>query len=480
LWFNSENFMEEIMDIPLINTAEEPQMAFWGEDSHMIITKKKTEKVENSQEIDKILTHYESIAKDIWIDYSYFQKTEETPVNFRQSMRQERHRWFPYKEGFSPFFVQSFINRFTDRIDVRILDTFSGVGTTPIQAGLMNYEGIGFDVNPLSSFVSKTKTINLTEFEQKEFCLIIEKFKKSNLTKIANKPLNKTVASYFTDENLSLLLKLKEFYQNIASPFQDLFKLAFLSIIEPLSTHRKDGNGVKKKTNILKIHKFQDETAFKNYVIQFLELFLSDLRGKPIKNNVEFHLKSSLEKESYEGLSFNCVLTSPPYANCFDYSKVYLSELWLGDFFVDEYSQKEFRQKSVRSHVHATWQDRFENKNGSELVNNFIFPYLKTKKLWSNKIPDMIKGYFKDMGQMLENIYPYLEKNSPVGLVVGNSVYDGLPIATDLILCEIGKNMGYEVDKIEVYRKLSASSQQLVKLKNNEYLRESLVVLRKK
>lgn len=428
--------------------------------------------------VEKLLCEYKKIEDKTFIDYNFFQDKQETPVNFKQSMQLERHRWFPYKEGFSPLFVESFINRFTNKRNIKILDVFSGVGTTVLQAGLMGFEGVGFDVNPLSNFIAKTKSISLDIEEQSKFISIIEDFSNATLDFSVEKPDNKTVVSYFSERNIEWLLKLKFFYTQLEDPYQALFKLVFLRIIEPLSTHRKDGNGVKRKTNLAKIQTFTSTEYFKEYVVTFLKLLLEDIKKSPVQNVTTFHLKNSLENSNFEGNTFNAVLTSPPYANCFDYSKVYLSELWLGDFFINANSQKDFRRMSVRSHVHASWKERFGDK-GSEIVNEIVSPYLSTQKLWSNKIPAMLCGYFKDMGQILENLFPILEDGTPIGLVVGNSVYDGIPIATDLLLCEIGERIGYKVEKIEVYRKLTTSSQQLIKVENKEYLRESLVVLRK-
>ncbi len=461
----------------------EQQMRLWGRESFVIDTDKNLQSIDLQDFVignlsDEVVKIYQNIEKKLFVDYSYFQIEQDTPVNFKQSMKLARHRWFPYKEGFSPLFVKSFITRFTDNKNIKILDVFSGVGTTVLQAGLMGFGGVGFDVNPLSNFIAQTKSINLSELQQKEFVNLIDKFEKSDLKEIAEKPDNQTIISYFSEINMQWLLKLKHFYLQIEKPYQDLFKLVFLRSIEPLSTHRKDGNGVKRKTNINTIQNFISEKDFKDYIISFLKQLLIDIQNVFNKGNSNFYLQSSLDSKSFKNHTFNAVLTSPPYANCFDYSKVYLSELWLGDFFVDKSSQIEFRAKSVRSHVHATWEERFTDK-GSKIVNELIYPHLKVQNLWSNKIPLMLSGYFKDIGQMLENIYPCLENNSPIGLVVGNSVYDGIPVATDLLICDIAEKIGYSVEKIEVYRKLSTSSQQTIKVQNKEYLRESLVVLRK-
>ena len=170
----------------------------------------------------------------------------------------------------------------------------------------------------------------------------------------------------------------------------------------------------------------------------------------------------------FEDESFGCVLTSPPYANCFDYSKVYTCELWLGDFFKNGECQREFRMNSVRSHVHARWPERFEGK-GNSVMDDVIAPVLSSKKLWSNQIPTMLSGYFKDMGQVLSGLSKRMESNSVAGFVVGNSVYGGIPIATDLLIGATASRYGFRTEQVEIYRRIIPSSQQYRQLADREY-----------
>jgi hypothetical protein len=92
----------------------------------------------------------------------------------------------------------------------------------------------------------------------------------------------------------------------------------------------------------------------------------------------------------------------------------------------------------------------------------------------------MLSGYISDLGKCLYNISQNLNKGATVGFVVGNSVYGGIPIATDIILAEMAEKLGYKCSAVRVYRKVIASSQQMVLLNEEEkhYVRESLVILK--
>ena len=84
--------------------------------------------------------------------------TYTTPVNFKESMTIPIHRWYGYKEGFSPSFVNSFITANATSKDFLVFDPFGGVGTTGLEANKMGYNAVLMDVNPLGLFASKVKT----------------------------------------------------------------------------------------------------------------------------------------------------------------------------------------------------------------------------------------------------------------------------------------------------------------------------------
>ncbi|MDX1922594.1 MAG: hypothetical protein SFW65_05660, partial [Alphaproteobacteria bacterium] len=296
------------------------------------------------------MEEYRLIESSIQIKNINRDVTYNSPINFNESMTAPRHRWFPYKEGFSPSFVRGFLNQHLKNKSGIVFDPFSGVGTTSIVAAECGLVAKGFDVSAMAIFVANVKALNLTESEIKKFRKQMEDFLKAPLKTEHTPPSNDTVISYFEEDCLSALLRVKYYILNIANKnFQSLFFLAFLSIIESYSTHRKAGNGVKMKMrvgydtpNLIK--------QVKSSMVGLLENYCADLQQHPLQKIPEFNIASCLNESAYDGLEqIACVITSPPYANCFDYSKIYLRELWLGDFYKSTDDQRLFRNASLRS-----------------------------------------------------------------------------------------------------------------------------------
>lgn len=429
-----------------------------------------------------ITAAYEEEEAKVPVNYLFDRVTYDSPVNFRESMQSPRHRWFPYKEGFSPSFVRSFLQQYAPDTTQNVLDPFGGVGTTLLESSRLGLNAYGFEVSPMSHSIAQAKgaSFNAQDLAHLDTCLAA--FRTAPLLQAAPAPDNATVVSYFEPAYLEALLRVKAFYLAIEEPkIRQLFKLAFLNCLEKFSTHRKAGNGVKRKTSLAYAATLETPLEqLRHTVLGDVQRFRIDLTVEPELKPFHLTLGSCLEAENYPAdVRFDAVLTSPPYANCFDYSKIYMVELWLGDFFTEKQSQVDFRAQSIRSHVHARWAAR-HNTYGSALVNGPIYDYLKVQPLWSAQIPGMLVGYFADMGYLLHLLAERCNPGAVVGLVVGNSYYGSLPIATDLILSMLGRQHGFEPVEINVYRNVVVSSQQFTRAPDRKYMRESLVVLRKK
>jgi len=74
------------------------------------------------------------------------------------------HNFYRYPARFSPTFARAVIRAFTQRGDT-VFDPFMGGGTTLVEAAALGRKAIGTDINPLSLFVTKAKTIPLSEMD---------------------------------------------------------------------------------------------------------------------------------------------------------------------------------------------------------------------------------------------------------------------------------------------------------------------------
>ena len=72
-----------------------------------------------------------------------------------------RHRWYYYKEGFSPNLVNKAIDELHLGSDDLILDPFNGSGTVTLTSAIRGIPSVGVEVNPLPLLSPGLKPIML-------------------------------------------------------------------------------------------------------------------------------------------------------------------------------------------------------------------------------------------------------------------------------------------------------------------------------
>lgn len=417
------------------------------------------------------------------------EKKYEKLVNFSKNVDEPCSKWFRYREGFSNILVQDLINDSKINENDVLIDPFCGSGTT-LLVGLKNkLNCFGMDVNPISIYLTNFKCKKFDNEIVTEYKKGIKDFSKKILELDLTdeyKDKYSIVEKYFSEKNYKSLIIIKEYIDSIQNNKQlyDFFKIAYLCIIERTSNRKRDGNGLKTvETKIKDVFQFFIDTL--NCIIQDIETMLiaNSRNGVAVLDTAE-NLKTEYDK--IYNKKAKCIIFSPPYANSFDYFESYKLEIILCDFAKDMKDINQFRRKAISSFVGT-------KKNTNEYVPiSKIAKEIEDKIEWkenftgkrdsrTRKVPNMLKGYFSDMENVISNCSKTLEKNGKVYIVVDQSSYIGKVVPTDLLLCDLAEKHDFSVEKIIVCRKARTSSQQIKLFPYlNEILRESILVLNKK
>lgn len=414
-------------------------------------------------------------------------------VHFQYSAQTPVQRWYSYREGYSLKLVNKFLQELN--INSNTFDPFVGSGTTLLASRRNGLRSFGIDINPISVQISKVKN---ERYNREDINIVNEEI--ANIESIERSEGDFEVAfplaeRVFNKEILESLIQFKNHIKGVENEkIRRLFYVGWLSIIEDVSNIKKEGNGIKYRnrkrtpTGYLNIDKEIWESQnfpsnkflfVKNRLLDHLRVILYDLKfnyGNCEKKPQVFQ-GDCLEFDKFFTDEIEFTFFSPPYCNCFDYFEIHKVELWLGDFVKSQRDMSSLRKNGFRSNTNALNEKGlvYRNENIEKLIG-----LLDLDKLWSKKIPNVVRGYFDDFYSLLRKLYRQTSKKGYVGIVVGNSAYSGVVIPTDVLIAQIAKEVGFKNKGIFVTRHLTTSSQQKKQLEVlKEYLRESIVLLEK-
>jgi DNA modification methylase len=369
---------------------------------------------------------------------------------FEPSKEKPIYNWFYYKEAFSPEIVEFAINNEAIR-DVTVLDPFCGVGTTLLTAKRYGLSSIGFDISPLAVLASKVKCENYSQEDLNE----IKKFF-SGL---------KAPSRDFSDEwqfelfppmlafpkrNLNYLIFLRKEIDSLSNEkIRNFFMLALLSIIPQVGIFIKDGG-------VLKIDKRKSAMPVKEAFTRKIKRMIRDLEAHEIVGPLPRVERADARVLPVKDETADLIVTSPPYLNNVDYTKVYGLELSL--MYLDKDITKKLRNESIRSFI----------------TSNMPPPLGIPEEIGEigYKIP-VVGNYFADMEKVLHEIKRVLKSNAACYLIVSNSVIHGTEVFVDELIAAIAERLGMESEIIIGAERIADVKPRKIKI------RESIVVMRK-
>jgi len=383
------------------------------------------------------------------------------------------YRWYHFNHGFSRDLVWYLIDKFGLGSESNILDPFCGSGTTLLAAKEKAIPTIGIDILPLSAFVCNAKLQNYDTKKIRHKSQELKNLLNNSANCAASLPRIPILRKVFDSGILCNILAIRNWIRRMKDKKMKYFFLtALLSIVEQVAHAKKDGG-------FLRIVRDKKIPGIKKIITNRINEMLSDIEDN---SNPRYNVKSEAllgdaRKICFPKASFDAIITSPPYLNRHDYTRVYILELAIG-FLESENEIKELRYRTLRSHVEAKRLFKCDGyKEPIELKKIIIT--LKKRCLPNKQIIPMITGYFEDMYLALKEIARVVRQSGFVALVIGDVRYGGILIPVGEILVKIGNSLGLAHQETLIARMRGNSPQQMGKF-GKIPARESIVIWRKK
>ncbi|WP_343413318.1 DNA methyltransferase [Candidatus Amarolinea dominans] len=408
------------------------------------------------------------------------------------------HDWYRFVLSFPPHLVRHYLDDFNVGPEDPVLDPFCGTGTTVIEARRRHLSGIGLEANPFAHFASSVKIG--WELSPDELLLAAQEIAHTALGILAAQGIgdNAPFASPHMDIPLRRLDPEAErlLLTNSISPLP-LHKA--LVLLDCLNQHRgarfyQHGLLALASALVFKISnlhfgpevgvgKLKNDVPVVSAWLAEIANMVNDLRtvaGEAYPPAV-VHLADARNARAFLcPASIAAVITSPPYPNEKDYTRTTRLESVILGFVKNRAELRSLKKTLLRSNTRGVyvadnddaWVDQHPEidriakaieARRIELGKNSGFERMYAK---------VTRLYFGGMARHLADLRPVLRPGAQLAYVVGDQAsYLRVMIRTGQILADIAQTLGYEVQRIDLFRTRFATA-------TREQLREEVVVLR--
>jgi len=412
------------------------------------------------------------------------------------------HRWVPWIAGFASEFVKDALHRYLNGKGT-VLDPFSGVGTTLVDALLHGHNAIGFEINPYAALACRTKlSAHLIALDTLTRAIMsLDEFYRSKVSSSyvpKSRPPKgfKTRSAFYSPCVLRKVLIIQDFISALDDGLlQDMFRLAFASTMVRYSNYSYEPSlGRRASAGKQEIEDFPVGQAIVSKLGEMAQDVAWLQRRLPVSeasaqviNESFFQYESSLAAESVD-----LIITSPPYLNNYHYNRNTRPQLyWLG--YVNspkdlkpleasnfgKYWQTVRDQRSVELEFSVEGTDLPERLQELRTINPEKGIYGGNG--WAN----YAASYFNDCYKFAQGINYALRSGGTALVVIGNSILQGILIRTDQYFGKIAESVGLQLVGIEVPRatrvgnSIIQSEVRVARAQDSHQLYEAIVELRK-
>lgn len=391
---------------------------------------------------------------------------EPIQTTFKGGQAEPLHRWYPFLEGYSPRFVEEILRQIAPEA-MRILDPFSGTGTTPLTVARLGRVGFYCELNPLLQYLTDAKLLALTLSESARRQManalrqIADQFERQLAEVQPDAELKRSYGRtfgdsiFFEDSAFDQVLRARAMIDRLSCTEPQtarLLTVAVLASLLPASRLIRRGDVRYKTEEELRRH----DAAFAPTVQSQLVLMAGDLEQlTPIAQRPLLACENARNLEQLPSLELDAVITSPPYLNGTNYFRNTKIELWFLRCLRCAEDLAGFRNKAITAGINDVTVGKLNG--GSDAAVGEIVAQLEASA-YDARIPRMVASYFADMKTVFAGIKKHLKSGAIVAVDIGDSQYSNVHVATDRLLTGILQAQGFTLEREITLRKRMSRS----------------------
>ena len=394
-------------------------------------------------------------------------------VSYQGNKAQPGLRWLRYKEGFSAELVRGALTE----AGGPVLDPFAGIGTTALVAGGAGREATGIEIMPVGvraaraiSLVANSLAPDTIEAAGAALLKALRGRAAARSFRFPHVPITERA---FPPDTEDALARSRAFLARTDDePVRTILDMACMSVLEDVSYTRKDGQYLRWDDRCGRTLRGGMHKGPIPGFAEALERRLAEMAedapelaqrygGQPPRLVQGTALR---ELASLPDRSVGLTVTSPPYANRYDYTRTYALELaWLG---YDKAGFGALRQSLISATVEnrskealldreyprtdTLEQARAAVRSQAALQEAVLALLRRRSELGNPHVIRLVANYFLEMAVVVAELARITRPGGRVVMVNDNVQYHGEEVPVDLILSDIAEACGFECEEISV------------------------------
>lgn len=395
------------------------------------------------------------------------------------------HAWYRFVLSYPPHLVRHYLERFGVEPGQCVLDPFCGTGTTLVTCKQLGIRSVGAEGTPMGRFATSVKVDWSPDPEAllHDARGLVEAAARStrehgNLPLLALSPdAEKTLLrGSISPRPLHRALKLREAIDSSSTPYSNHALLALAKVLPTRIGNLRFGPEV--------------GVAVAKQDAPVLDLWLGEIatmaadlaqQGDGAPAAAAVHLADSRDlRPVLEPRSIDAVITSPPYPNEKDYTRIMRLEMAVLGLVRSPKELQALKRTLLCSNTRTVYRanddDRWvaDNRQIADLAARIEARRCELGKTsgFERQYHRVVTLYFGGMYRHLANLRPLLRPGAQLAYVVGDQAsYLQVMIRTGQVLAALAESLGYETVGIDLFRTRLATA-------TKEQLREEAVILR--
>jgi DNA modification methylase len=385
-------------------------------------------------------------------------------ATFADNMKMPIHKWYRYTAGFSASWVNQLIRQEKANGRTRIIDPFAGSGTVLLESEFAGVESFGVEAHPYIYRIAKAKldwNFPADKFKSEALSLL----RKAKTKTITKTEFPKLIVSCYPINIIQKLEALKQTWleteqEEAIKNFNWFIITSILRTTSPVGTAQWQYiQPTKTKSKVIDV--------FVAFEIKVNDMYLDMRRTQNRFTNVidsRILNEDARNIQSIPGGWGDLVITSPPYANNYDYADATRLEMtFWGDINGWADLQDNVRKHLVRActqHV-SKLGDEVESIIESPLLKpiqselRLVYEKLKLERLkhgGKKNYHFMIAAYFNDLAKVFHSLRRVTSENALMCFVIGDSAPYGIYVPVDKWLGELAVSAGFSSYSFEKLR----------------------------